>query len=121
MLLQFGDVCGQRGFVGPTHQVVADHFRRSLRRLAAGREADQQTGDDGAVRLNLDAVLVVAEQVPTAQQVLERAEENLDRPAIVIQQGDEGTDRRGAPATGTGDPDSIRLVPSSTFAITLPA
>ena len=59
MLLQFGDVSGQRGFVGPAHQVVADHFRRSQRRLAAGPEADQQTGDDRTVRLNLDAVLVV--------------------------------------------------------------
>ena len=35
-------------------------------RLTAGPEADQHAGDDCAVRLNLDAVLVVAEQMPAA-------------------------------------------------------
>ena len=59
-------------------------------RLTAGPEADQQAGDDRAVRLNLDAVLVVAEQMPAAQDVLEESEEDLDRPApaILIQHRD---------------------------------
>ena len=61
VLLHFGDVSGQRGFVGQTHQVVADQFGRVQRRLAAGPEAHQQTGDDRVVRLNLDAVVAVAE------------------------------------------------------------
>ena len=56
--------------------------------MGAGPEADQHADDDYAVRLNLDAVLVVAEQMPAAQDVLEESEEDLDRPAILIQHRD---------------------------------
>ena len=70
-------------FVGPTHQVVAQHLVRTFGRLAAGPEVDQQTSDDRAVGLDLDPVRVIAQQVPAAQQVLERAEEDLSVPIIV--------------------------------------
>ena len=76
-------------FVGPAHQVVAQHLVRALGRLAAGPEVDQQTGDDRAVRLNLDPVRVMAQQMPSAQQVLERAEEDLDLPAVFVDQRDD--------------------------------
>lgn len=46
--LQFGDVSGQGEFVGPAHQLVADHFLRPQRWFAAGSETDPQTGDDRA-------------------------------------------------------------------------
>ena len=45
----------------PTHHQIAMHFLRSFRRLAAGPERDQETGDDRAVGLDRDSVLVVAE------------------------------------------------------------
>ena len=70
-------------FVGPTHQVVAQHLVRAFAGLAAGPEVDQQTGDDRAVGLDLDPVRVMAQQVPAAQQVLERAEEDLSVPIII--------------------------------------
>src|SRR5262245_30220775 len=79
----------QFGLGGPTHEQVADHLLRPQRWLAARVQADQQAGDDGAVRLNLDAAPAVAEQVPAAQHVLEKAEEQLDRVAIKINQGED--------------------------------
>jgi hypothetical protein len=39
--------------------------------------------DDRRVRLNLDTVLIVAQQMPTAQHVLKEPEENLDWPAFL--------------------------------------
>ena len=40
-------------FVGPAHQVVAQHLVRVLGRLATGPEVDQQASDDRAVRLKV--------------------------------------------------------------------
>ena len=56
----------------------------SFGRLAAGPECDHQAGDDGAVGLNLDPVLVVAQKVAASQQVLELSEENFNCPSIGI-------------------------------------
>ena len=52
---------------GPVHHVEAEHLVCALRRFAAGPEGDEQAGDDGAVRLDFDAVLIVAEQVTATQ------------------------------------------------------
>ena len=60
--------------ISPAHQVVAQHLVGPFGRLAAGPEVDQQAGDDRAVRLKLDPVRMMAQEVPAAQQVLERAE-----------------------------------------------
>ena len=48
-------------------EVVAKHFKCSLRRLAACPQIDQHASDNRTIRLNLDAVLTVANQVRTAQ------------------------------------------------------
>ena len=40
-------------FVGPAHQLIAQHLVRAFGRLATGPEIDQQAGDDRAVGLNL--------------------------------------------------------------------
>ena len=47
---------------------------RPFRGLAAGPQGDHQAGDDRAVGLNLDAVLVVAQQVAATQEVFELSE-----------------------------------------------
>ena len=59
---------------GPAQHVEAEHLVRPFRGLAARPEGDQQAGDDRAVGLNLDAVLVVTQQVAAAQQMLELSE-----------------------------------------------
>ena len=76
---QLGDVCRHLLCRGPPRQEVAQHLLRSLRRFAARPQGDEQAGDDGAVRLNRDPVLVVTEQVATTEQMLELTEEDLDR------------------------------------------
>lgn len=58
MKLQLGKVPQQFGFARQPAEVEADHLVRAQRRLAAGPQADQEAGDDRAVRLNLDAILV---------------------------------------------------------------
>ena len=68
-----GHVSGDIVRRGPAHHQGAPHFWRAFRRLAARPERDQQTGDDRAVGLNLDPILVVAEQVTAAEQMLELA------------------------------------------------
>ena len=68
---ELGHVSGDIVRRGPAPHQVAQHFVRALRRLASRPERDQQTGDDCAVGLDLDSVLVVAEQVAAAQQMLE--------------------------------------------------
>ena len=52
---------------GPAQHLIAEHLVRPLGRLAAGPEGDQQAGDDRAVGLNLDAVLIVTQQVAAAE------------------------------------------------------
>ncbi len=49
----------------------------------------QQTRDDRAVRLDLDAVARVAQQVPAAENLLEKPEENYDGPAVAVEQRDD--------------------------------
>ena len=100
-------------FVGQAAEVKADHLVGPQRRLATGPQADQQAGDDRAVRLNLDAVLVVAQQVPAAQQVLEESEKDFNRPPLGIYQSDDlgGTSNRFV---------AIRSMPSLSAPVELP-
>jgi hypothetical protein len=63
-------------------EVVPDHLFHCPVRLLADVDQDQHVDDHAAVRLDLYAIAVVREQVPTAKQLLERAEEHLDQPAI---------------------------------------
>ena len=67
----------------PTHPQITQHFVRSFRRLATGPERDQQTGDNRAVGLDLDPVLVVAEQVTATQQMLELPKKYFNLPITI--------------------------------------
>ena len=62
---------------------MAEHLVRAKRRLAARPETDQHAGNNRAIRLDLDAVLAVAEQVPATQQVFEKSEEDFTLPSIM--------------------------------------
>ena len=77
---QFVDVGQQFFFARKATEVEADHLVGAQRRLATGPQADQEAGDDRAVRLNLDAIFVVAQQVPTAENLLEEPKKYFDRP-----------------------------------------
>ena len=83
LTLQLRQVSQQFLFAGQAAEVKADHLVGPPGRLAVGPQTDQQTGDDGTVRLDLDAVLAVAEQVPATQQVFEKSEEDFTLPSIM--------------------------------------
>ena len=70
-------------FIRHACEVVANHLVRPERRLAPSPQADQHAGNDRAVRLNFDAVGRMAQQMPTAQYVLEKPEENFTLPSIM--------------------------------------
>src|SRR5437870_1410785 len=73
----FLQVGGQFVEVGPAGQIEADHFVAAQRRPATGPQLNEQTGNDRAVRLNLNARGVLADQMATAQHVFEEAEEQF--------------------------------------------
>ena len=69
--------------IGPADEIEADHLVSPLGRLLASPKRDQQTSDDRAIGLNLDANRIGAEQMPATKNVLEEAEEDLRLPAIM--------------------------------------
>ena len=73
-------------FSGPTDEVEADYLVRSERRLAARPKADQQASDNGTVGLNLNAILLVTQQMPAAEEMLEEPKENLNGPSPRVNQ-----------------------------------
>ena len=75
---QFIQVTHQFVFAGPADEVETDHLVGAERRLAAGPQADQQAGDDGTIGLNLNAVLLAAQQTPAAEDVFEESEKYLN-------------------------------------------
>lgn len=75
-------MCDQLVFIGEPSKVEADHLVRAERRLFAGPQRDQHAGDNRTISLDLDAVLITAQQMPTAEHVLEEAEEYFDRPTL---------------------------------------
>ena len=84
---QFFDVRHQFVFAGHAAEVETDHLVSSQRWLLTRPQADQQAGDDRAVRLNFDSLGIVAQQVTAAEHVLEESEKYLDRPAMGEDQG----------------------------------
>ena len=89
LVLQFFDVFQKLLFAGQAGEIETDHLIRSQRRLFAGPQGDQQTGDDRQVGLDFDAVFTVTDQMPTAQDMFEEPEEYLDGPTMFIDQGDD--------------------------------
>ena len=68
--LQFFDVLHQLVLIGQTAEIEADHLVRAERTLLARPKGNQHAGNDRAVRLDLDAVLVMTQKVTAAQDVL---------------------------------------------------
>lgn len=69
---------------GPAHEVQADHLITAERRFPTCPQADQQAGDDRAIRLDLDPVAMRAQQMAAAQHMLEEPEEQFNRPPMFI-------------------------------------
>ena len=81
--VQFFDVLHQLILVRHPAEIETDHFIRAERGFFARPKSDQHACNDCEVRLDLNTVLVVAQQVATAQNVLERTEKYLTLPSIM--------------------------------------
>ena len=75
-------------FTGQAHEVKAEHLERALRWFATRPQIDQLASDDRTVSLDLDAVLAVAEQVITAQELLKESKKDLNLPPLGVKQRD---------------------------------
>ena len=60
-----------------------------IRRLAAGLEAEEHTGDDRAIGLEFDAALAVKVKMSAAQHRLEEPEEKFNLSATLVNQSDD--------------------------------
>jgi hypothetical protein len=102
-------------FAGQPQEVIADHLIRSLRRLAAGPEAEEHAGDDRTIGLEFDAVLAAKVKMAAAQHLLEEPEEPFHLPAVLVDQTDDlgrhvqqvGGDPQDAVAACTGGTTTI--------------
>ena len=84
--LEFREVLFEFRFAGKAAEEMTKHFERSLGRLSAGPNIDQQASDHCAVALNGDAVGAVADQVRAAQKLFEETEEYFNYPALQVDQ-----------------------------------
>ena len=74
-------------FRGPVHEVELNHLQGANGWLPPYPETDEQTGDDGQVDLDRNAVLAVGQQMTATQDALEPAKEEFHRPAKTVAQG----------------------------------
>ncbi len=70
-------------FAGPIHEIELNHFPSSFVGFTAGPQYDQQAGDQCGIGLQGDAVGVLEQQVPTAENAFEPAKEEFRLPAIM--------------------------------------
>ena len=75
-------------FISEPSEIEADHLVCAKRWLFTSPQCDQHTSDNRAIGLNLNSVLIRAQQVPTTKHVLEEAEENSNRPTLGEDQAD---------------------------------
>ncbi len=75
--------------IGQTCEVKADHFVSPKPWLFSRPQGDQHAGDNRAISLNLNAIFVLAEQMAEAKYLLEKAEEDFDRPPFRKDQTDD--------------------------------
>ncbi len=68
----------------PAHEIQANHLVTSQGWLPPCPQTDQQTNDDRTVGLDLDSLLVRTEQMAATQHVLEKPEEKLNCPPMLI-------------------------------------
>ena len=73
----------------PTHHVETHHLVSALRWLASDPKGDHQAGNDRAVSLDRNSVLVVTQQVTAAQQMLELPEEDFNGPTVSVHERDD--------------------------------
>ena len=81
--LQLRNVCGKFLFARHAAEVKTNHLIRAQRWLAPSPQTDHHASNDRAIGLNLDAPLVVAQQVPTPEDVFEKTEEYFYLPSVV--------------------------------------
>ena len=70
-------------------QVVPDHLFHYLVRLLAGLDQDQHADDRAAVRLDLDTIAIVGQEMSAAEESLECSEEHLDQLVRTIHLGNQ--------------------------------
>ena len=74
-------------FRGPAREVELNHLQGAKGWFPADPETDEQTGDDGQVDLDRDAVVAVGQQMTATQDALEPAKEEFHGPAKTVAQG----------------------------------
>lgn len=74
----------QLGFAGKSAEFEANHFESPFGWSTTSPKTSQHAGNHCAVRLNLDAVLTVAQQVAAAEEMLEKPEEDFNYPNVVV-------------------------------------
>ena len=103
---------------GPALHMEAEHFIGSFVGFTSSPQGDEQTGDQGAVKLDGQATLGEREKVFKSQDTFEPAEEEFNVPSESKNEGDEfgrqiqqiGHDQKSIIASGgaerlfTGDP-----------------
>jgi hypothetical protein len=82
--LESGELIHQFIFVGPAHQVKFHQFQNRFVRLETRPDRDQQARDDRDVELKLQTVLVVADEMPAAEDVLEETKGNSGQSPIYL-------------------------------------
>jgi hypothetical protein len=80
-LLELGQVRQHLFLARPTLEIQADHFIGPQRRLASRPHIQEHASDDGTIRLKRDAIEIGTQQMPAAQNLLEKSKENLEAPA----------------------------------------
>ena len=85
--LQFFKVREEFVLSGPAREVEADHLVGAFRRFAAGVERNEKARDDRTVCLDLNADRIGAQKTATTENVLQESEEDFNRPAIPVDQG----------------------------------
>ena len=80
LALQLRQMGQQFLFAGKPAEKETDHLVCPLGRLATRPQADQEAGNDRTIRLDLDAVLAMAQQVSAAQKVLEEPKKDFNGP-----------------------------------------
>lgn len=86
--LQPLDVGQQFLFAGPPGKVPAQHLKRSQGRFAARPQGNQHARQNRRRGLQLDPLALVAQEMPAAEDVFIKTKEDLNRPAILKDQGD---------------------------------
>src|ERR1700693_2621333 len=70
-------------FRGPAREVELQHLQSAKGWFAPGPQANEQTGNEGQVDLDRDAVQTVGQQMTTTEDALEPAKKEFRLPTIM--------------------------------------